>query len=78
MKVLLFLSLLGAAMYGALLVSHDFLLRDRAKDPSFAQSLGNASERRLRSWGSDLPALTFEFSGKLVATPYAYGDDQRT
>jgi SH3-like domain-containing protein len=58
MKVLLFLSLLGAAMYGALLVSHDFLLRDRAKDPSFAQSLGDASDRRLRSWGSDLPALT--------------------
>lgn len=58
MKGLLFLSLVGAAIYGALLVSHDFLLRDRAKGPSFAQSLGDASDRRLRSWGSDLPALT--------------------
>ena len=72
MKVLLFLSLLGAAMYGALLVSHDFLLRDRAKDPSFARSLGDASDRRLRSWGSDLPALTNSSSQPLpLPTPTA-------
>ena len=48
MKGLLFLSLVGAAIYGALLVSHDFLLSNRAKGPSFAQSLGDASDRRLR------------------------------
>jgi len=72
MKVLLFLSLLGAAMYGALLLSHDFLLRDRAKDPSFARSLGDASDRRLRSWGSDLPALTNSSSQPLpLPTPTA-------
>ena len=54
---LLFLSLVGAAIYAALLVSHDYLPSDRAEHQVFAQSLGNAGERQLRSWGSGLPAL---------------------
>jgi hypothetical protein len=70
MKVLLFLSFLGAAMYGALLVSHDLLQSDRSRHRSFDQSLGDASERRLRSWGTDLPALTTsssQLNGRRVA-----------
>jgi Bacterial SH3 domain len=57
MKGFFFLSLVGAALYAALLVSHDYLPSDRGEHPVFAQSLGNAGERQLRSWGSDLPAL---------------------
>jgi hypothetical protein len=57
MKGFFFLSLVGAAIYGALLVSHDYLPSDRAEHQVFAQSLGNAGERQLRSWGSGLPAL---------------------
>jgi hypothetical protein len=74
MKGLLFLSFVGAALYGGLLVSHDFLSNNRAKDRSFAQSLGNASDRRLRSWGSDLPALTnssSQLSSLPLSTPTA-------
>jgi hypothetical protein len=37
--------------------SHDYLPSDRAEHQVFAQSLGNAGERQLRSWGSGLPAL---------------------
>jgi hypothetical protein len=57
MKGFFFLSLVGATLYAALLVSHDYLPSDRGEHPGFAQSLGNAGERQLRSWGSDLPAL---------------------
>lgn len=57
MKGFFFLSLVGAAIYAALLVSHDYLPSDRAEHQVFAQSLGNAGERQLRSWGSGLPAL---------------------
>jgi hypothetical protein len=32
----------GAAIYAALLVSHDYLPSDRAEHQVFAQSLGNA------------------------------------
>jgi uncharacterized protein YraI len=58
MKGFLFLSLVGAGIYGALLISNDLLLSNRAEKPSFAHSLGDRGERQLRSWGSDLPALT--------------------
>src|SRR5262245_13182285 len=58
MKGLLFLGLVGTAIYGALVLSYDVLSRDTAKDSSVGQSLGSPSNRRLRSWGTDLPALT--------------------
>jgi Bacterial SH3 domain len=58
MKGLLFLGLVGAAIYGALVLSYDVLSRDAAKDAFVRQSLGSPGDRQLRSWGTDLPALT--------------------
>jgi hypothetical protein len=57
MKGFLFLSLVGAAIYATLVVSHDLLPRDRAEDSPAGQSLGNPGPRQLHSWGTDLPAL---------------------
>ena len=57
MKGLLLLGLVGAAIYGALVLSGDLLPRDPAKDAFARQSLGDPSDRQLRSWGTDLPAL---------------------
>ena len=58
MKGLLFLGLVGAAIYGALVLSYDVLSHDTAKDAFVRQSLGSPGDRQLRSWGTDLPALT--------------------
>ena len=57
MKGVLFLGLVGAAIYGAILLSYDALPRDPAKDAHAVRTLGNLGERQLRSWGTDLPAL---------------------
>ena len=57
MKGLLFLGLVGAAIYTALVVTHDFLPSDRAEDTFTRQRPTDPGVRQLRSWGSDLPAL---------------------
>ena len=57
MKVLLFLGLVGAAIYGALVLSGNLLPRDPADGAFARESLGDPSDRELRSWGTDLPAL---------------------
>jgi hypothetical protein len=57
MKGLLVLSLIGAGIYGALVVSHDFLPSDKPQGLFAGESLGDPGARQLRSWGSDLPAL---------------------
>jgi len=58
MKGLMFLGLVGAAIYGALLLSYDYLIpRDQAENAFFGQRLGNPSDRQLHSWGTDLPSL---------------------
>ena len=54
MKGVLFLSLVGAAMYMALVVGHDQLPTEH----SFTRQQSNApTGRQLRSWGTDLPSL---------------------
>jgi len=57
MKGLLLLGLVGASIYGALVLTDDLLPRDPAKEAFARQSLGDPSDRQLRSWGTDLPAL---------------------
>ena len=57
MKGVLFLSLVGAAIYMALVVSHDQLPTDRANDSFARQSSNGPPDRRLRSWGTDLSSL---------------------
>src|SRR6516165_12303364 len=57
MKGVLFLGLVGAAIYGAILLSYDLLPHDPAANVFTGQSLGNLDDRQLRSWGTDLPAL---------------------
>jgi Bacterial SH3 domain len=57
MKGVLFLGLVGAAIYGALLLSYDALPREPAENPYAGQGLSNLDDRQLRSWGTDLPAL---------------------
>jgi SH3-like domain-containing protein len=68
MKGLLFLGLVGAAIYGALVLSDELLPRDPAKDAFAGQSLGDPSDRQLRSWGTDLPALASSSSQKASVT----------
>ena len=58
MKGVLFLGLVGAAIYGAILLSYDLLPHDQAANVFSRQSLGNPEDRQLHSWGTDLPALT--------------------
>jgi hypothetical protein len=54
MKGLVFLGLVGATIYGALVLSSHYLLsRDPAENALAGQSLGNP----MRSWGTDLPSL---------------------
>ena len=57
MKVVLLLGLVGAPIYGAILLSYDLLPHDPAANVFTGQSLGNLDDRQLRSWGTDLPAL---------------------
>ena len=57
MKVLMLLGLVGAAIYGALVLSSDFFPHDPAENAFAGRSLGNPSDRRLRSWGTDLSSL---------------------
>ena len=57
MKGVLFLSLVGAAIYMALVVSHDQLPTDKANDSFARQSSNGPPDRRLRSWGTDLSSL---------------------
>jgi Bacterial SH3 domain len=57
MKGLMFLGLVGAVIYGALLLSYDVLPRETAEDAFAGRSLGDPGGRQLRSWGTDLPAL---------------------
>jgi len=58
MKGLVFLGLVGATIYGALVLSSDYLLlRDPAENALAGQSLGNPNNRQLRSWGTDFPSL---------------------
>ena len=57
MKVLMLLGLVGAAIYGALVLSSDLFPHDPAENAFAWRSLGNPSDRQLRSWGTDLPSL---------------------
>ena len=57
MKVLMLLGLVGAAIYGALVLSSDLFPHDPAENAFAGRSLGNPSDRQLRSWGTDLPSL---------------------
>src|SRR4026208_2639689 len=58
MKGLVFLGLVGATLYGAILLgSHHLSSRDPAENALAGQSLGHPSNRQLRSWGTDLPSL---------------------
>ena len=57
MKGVLFLSLVGAAIYMALVVSHDQLPSHRAEDSFTRQRSSGPTNRQLRSWGTDLPSL---------------------
>ena len=56
MKVLMLLGLVGAAIYGALVLSSDLFPRP-AENAFAGRSLGNPSDRQLSSWGTDLPSL---------------------
>jgi hypothetical protein len=57
MKGVLLLGVVGAAIYTALVVSHDLLQSDRADHRLSSQGLTRPTTRQLRSWGTDLPAL---------------------
>ena len=70
MKVLLLLGLVGAAIYGALILSANLLPRDPAKNAFARQSLGDPSDRRLRSWGTDLPSLASSNSQRAPVTSH--------
>jgi len=63
MKGVLFLSLVGAAIYMALVVSHDQL----PTEDSFTRQRSNVpTGRQLRSWGTDLPSLVSSQAASLT------------
>jgi hypothetical protein len=53
MKGFLFLSLVGAALYSALVLSNDLI--STAENPSVRQNLGDPDSRQLRSWAPIFP-----------------------
>jgi hypothetical protein len=56
--LLLLLSLVGAAIYGLLVVTHNAMPNGKADDTFAGQTQPNHPvDRDLRSWGSNLPAL---------------------
>ena len=58
MRALLFLSVMGAALYALLVVTHNVIPADKVEDTFAGQTqLYNPADRDLRSWGSNLPAL---------------------
>ena len=71
MKGLLLLGLVGASIYGALVLTDDLLPRDPAKEAFARQSLGDPSDRQLRSWGTDLPSLASSNSQRASVTFHA-------
>jgi len=71
MKGLLLLGLVGAFIYGALVLTDDLLPRDPAKEAFARQSLGDPSDRQLRSWGTDLPSLASSNSQRASVTFHA-------
>ena len=56
MKVLMVLGLVGATIYGVLVLSSDLFPREPAENAFGGRSLGNPSDRQLCSWGTDLPS----------------------
>jgi hypothetical protein len=71
MKGVLLLGLVGAALYMALVVSHDFLSTDKtAKNAIAGKAPRDSRSEPLRSWGTDLPALASRASPSL-GTPLA-------
>ena len=67
MKGLVFLGLVGATLYGALVLGSDYLSsRNPTEDALAGQSLGKPSNRQLRSWGTDLPSLASSSSQESV------------
>ncbi len=75
MKGLLVLSLIGAGIYGALVVSHDLLRSDKPQGLFAEESLGDPGARQLRSWGSDLirmPARSRASIRPAASVPAAY------
>jgi len=71
MKVLMLLGLVGATIYGVLVLSSDLLPREPAENAFGGRSLGNPSDRQLRSWGTDLPSLADSSSEPSLALPAA-------
>ena len=62
MKGVLFLGLVGFALYLAIDVSHNLLSSDGAAKNVSPQALSSPAARPMRSWGTDLPALSIEAS----------------
>jgi hypothetical protein len=73
MKGVLLLGVVGAAIYTALVVSHDLLQSDRADHRLSSQGLTSPTTRQLRSWGHRSFGLS-KFSGIVAAAPQACRD----
>jgi hypothetical protein len=69
MKVLMLLGLVGATIYGVLALSSNLLPRETAENAFDGRNLGDPSDRRLRSWGTDLPSLADSSSETSLALP---------
>ena len=58
MRALLFLSIVGAAIYAFLVATHNVISDSKVEDTFAGQTQPNHPiDRKLRSWGSNLPAL---------------------
>ena len=82
MRAILFLSLVGAALYGFLVVTGDALTETNSKQGGDIQAQSNHSEgERLSSWDSYLPSRSQYQNPQLAfqpaTSPSQKGDDAR-
>ena len=67
-RLLLFLSLLGAAIYSLLIYTHDVLTDDRAEKTYAEQTQANHPGPHLSSWGTHLPDRKVSKDSKLATS----------
>src|SRR6476646_6466935 len=67
-RLLLLLSLIGAAIYGLLIYTHDVLTDEKAEKTYTEQIQPNHSVQHLSSWGSYLPDRSISQNSQLATS----------
>src|SRR6478672_11062337 len=67
-RLLLLLSLIGAALYGLLIYTHDVLTDEKAEKTYTEQAQPNHPVQHLSSWGSYLPDRSISQNSQLATS----------